>query len=194
MVRGNRYKLDRAEIAMVNPLRTDPMLDLEATTRIEHYDLTLDLTGPLDRTRIAYRSDPPLAVGDILSLLALGYVHEESTMSTAGSGQLQTVGASALLSEALSSQMTGRHQRLFGVSRVKVDPNVGGSTNTSGARITVEQEVTHDLTLTYITNTATSQQRIIQFEWALSDKISLVGVRDQNGIFGLELKFRHRFR
>lgn len=194
LVRGNRYKLDRGDITLTNPLRTEAVLDLEATTRIEHYDLTLNLSGPLDRVKIAYRSDPPLAVGDILSLLALGYVHEESEMSTARSQQAQTVGASALLSEALSSQMTGRLQRLFGVSRVKVDPNVGGATNASGARITVEQEVTRDLTLTYITNTATSQQRIIQFEWSLSENISLVGVRDQNGIFGLELKFRRRFK
>jgi len=88
----------------------------------------------------------------------------------------------------------GRLQRLFGVSRVKVDPNVGGPTTTSGARITVEQEVTRNLTLTYITNTATSQQRTIQFEWGLSENISLVGIRDQNGIFGLELRFRRRFR
>ncbi len=195
LVRGNRYKLDRGEITMANPLRTDPTLDIEATTRIEHYDLTLDLTGPLERIKIAYRSDPPLAVGDILSLLALGYVHEEGTMSTAQSSQLQSVGASALLSEALSSQMTGRLQRLFGVSRVKVDPNVGGPTNTSGgARVTVEQDVTHNLTVTYITNTATSQERIIQFEWALTDRISLIGIRDQNGIFGLELKLRRRFK
>ena len=194
VVRGNRYQLARGDITMANPLRTKPVLDLEATTRVEHYDVTLDLTGPLDQIKFAYRSDPPLAVGDILSLLALGYVRGETGTTTARSEQLQAVGASALLSEALSSQMTGRLQRLFGVSRVKVDPNVGGPTTTSGARITVEQEVTRNLTLTYITNTATSQQRTIQFEWGLSENISLVGIRDQNGIFGLELRFRRRFK
>ncbi len=195
VVRGNRFKLNRGDISMAYPFRTRPVVDLEATTRVERYDLTLDVTGPFDQLKIAYRSDPPLSSTDILSLLALGYARQEQGMSTASHGErLQTVGASALLSEALSSQTTGRIQRLFGVSRVKVDPNVGGPTNVAGARITVEQQVTRDLTLTYVTNTATSQQRVIQFEWTLSDNVSLIGVRDPNGILGVELKFRRRFK
>jgi translocation and assembly module TamB len=104
------------------------------------------------------------------------------------------VGASALLSEALSSQVTGRIQHLFGVSRIKIDPNVGVPGFGSGARVTVEQQVTRDLTLTYVTNTSSSQYRIIQFELAVSDNVSVLGIRDQNGIFGLEFRFRHRFK
>lgn len=114
---------------------------------------------------------------------------------TAGSSQsFRTLGASALLSQALSSQASGRVQRLFGVSRIKIDPNVGGPTTAGGTRVTVEQQITRDLTITYVTNTAASQQRIIQLEWDISDKVSLIGDRDQNGVFGLELKFRRRFK
>ena len=54
--------------------------------------------------------------------------------------------------------------------------------------------MTRDLTLTYVTTTSTSQQRIIQFEWNVSDNVSLVGLRDQNGILGMEVKFRQRFK
>jgi translocation and assembly module TamB len=104
------------------------------------------------------------------------------------------VGESALLSQALSSQVGGRIQRLFGVSRIKIDPNVGLPGFNTGARVTIEQQVTKDLTLTYITNTASSQYQIIQFEWALGENVSLLGVRDPNGIVGVELKFRRRFR
>ncbi len=192
--RGNRYKLNRGELNMTNPFRTQPLLDLEAETRIERYDLTLDISGLLDRLKVAYRSDPPLPTADILSLLALGFSRQQKEMSTTGGRPLPAVGASALLSEALSSQMSGRIQRLFGVSRVKIDPNVGGPGNPGGTRVTVEQQVTRDLTLTYVTNTAGAQYRVIQFEWALNDNVSMVGVRDQNGIFGVEMKFRRRFK
>ncbi len=192
--RGTRYKLTRGEIRMSSPFRTQPLLDLEATTRVERYDLTIDISGPFDRLKVVYRSDPPLPTTDILSLLALGFSRQQSEMSTAVSRPMPAVEAGSLLSQALSSQVGGRVQRLFGVSRVKIDPNVGGPGNTSGARVTVEQQVTRDLTLTYVTNTASSQYRVIQFEWALSDTTSLVGVRDQNGIFGMELKFHRRFR
>jgi translocation and assembly module TamB len=191
--RGNRYKINRGDISMT--FRTQPVIDLEAQTRIERYDLTVTVTGSIERLRLSYRSDPPLPTVDIVSLLALGYARQEEEMSTGGSHPISTVGASALLSEALSTQVSGRIQRLFGVSRIKIDPNVGGlASATGGARITVEQQVTRDFTLTYVTTTSSSQQRIIQFEWNLSDRTSLVGDRDQNGVFGVELKFRQRFK
>ena len=192
--RGTRYKITRGEITLSNPLRTQPVIDIEASTRLQRYDLTVDISGPFDRLRLAYRSDPPLPEAEILSLLALGFSRQQEEMSASGSRPLSNVGASALLSEVLSSEVSGRVERLFGVSHIKIDPNVGAPGNSGGARVTVEQQVTRDFTLTYVTNTASSQYRIIQFEWAVSENTSLIGVRDQNGIFGVEVRFRHRFK
>jgi translocation and assembly module TamB len=186
---------------MTNPIRTQASLDLEARTVVQQYDVTVDISGPLGRLKMAYRSDPPLSTEDVLSLLALGYTHQQQMTSTSGlvstfpgGSPTQNVGETALLSQALSSQVTGRIQRLFGVSRIKIDPNVGLPGFTSGARVTVEQQVTRDLTLTYITNTASSQYKIIQFEWAVGENVSIIGVRDPNGIVGVELSFRRRFK
>ncbi len=53
---------------------------------------------------------------------------------------------------------------------------------------------TNDLILTYFTNTASSQYQIIQFEYAFGENISLLGVRDPNGMVGVELRFRRRFK
>jgi translocation and assembly module TamB len=199
--RGNRFTLDRGDLNLTNPIRTQGTLDLEAQTRVQQYDLTVDVSGPLGRLKMTYRSDPPLPTEDVLSLLTLGYARQQQQASTsglvssfAGGNPLQSVGESAILSQALSSQVTGRIQRLFGVSRIKIDPNVGLPGISTGARVTVEQQVTRDLTLTYITNTASSQYQIIQFEWAVGENVSLIGVRDPNGIFGVELKFRRRFK
>ena len=195
VLRGNRYKLDHGYINFTNPYRTQAVLDVEARTRVQRYDLTVNVSGPLERVKVSYRSDPPLPTTDIVSLLAFGYASQQEEMATRTNQPVQSVGASALLSQALSTQVSGRIQRLFGVSRIKVDPNLGGLGYTAGgARVTVEQQMTRDLTLTYVTLTSTSQQRIIQFEWNLSDRISLVGLRDHDGIFGMELKFRQRFK
>jgi translocation and assembly module TamB len=193
--RGNRYTLARGDISLSNPFRTQAFLDLQAVTHVERYELTLDISGPFERLKLAYRSDPPLPTADILSLLALGYVKQEgATFVTATTNPTASVGASAILSEALSSQVTGRIQHLFGVSRIKIDPNVGMPGYGSGARVTVEEQVGRDLTLTYVTMTSSSQYRIIQFEYAISDNVSVLGLRDQNGIFGLEFRFRRRFK
>jgi translocation and assembly module TamB len=192
--RGNRYTLVRGDMNFTNPFRTQAYLDLEAETQVQSYDLTLDISGPFDRLKFSYRSDPPLANTDILSLLALGYVKQEGAYSTAAGNPSASIGASAILSEALSSQTTSRIQHLFGVSRIKIDPNVSMPGFGSGALVTVEQQVTHDLTLTYVTDTSYSQYRIIQFEWNISDKVSVLGIRDQNGVFGVEFRFRRRFK
>jgi translocation and assembly module TamB len=179
---------------MTNPFHTQVGLDLEAQTRVQNYQLTLVMTGPFDRLRMSYRSDPPLPAGDIISLLALGYVKQENTLTQTGTNPTASVGASAILSEALSAQVTGRIQHLFGVSRIKIDPNVGLPGYGSGARVTVEQQVGRDLTLTYITDTAASQYRIIEFQWNVNENVSIMGVRDPNGIFGVEFRFRQRFK
>jgi len=201
VVRGNRFTLTRGDLNMTNPLRTQATLDLEAQTRVQQYDLTVDVSGPPGRLKITYRSDPPLPTEEVFSLLALGYAPQQQQGSTSGivssfaaGNPTQSVGESALLSQALSTQVGGRIQRLFGVSRIQIDPNVGLPGFNNGERITIEQQVTKDLTLTYITNTASSQYQIIQFEYAFGENISLLGVRDPNGIVGVELRFRRRFK
>ncbi len=192
--RGNRYTLVRGDMNMTNPFRTQAYLDIEAQTQVQNYNLTLDITGPFDRLKFSYRSDPPLAQTDIISLLALGYVPQEGALPALQGNPTTSIGASAILSEALSSQIGGRIQHLFGVSRIKIDPDVGMPGLSSGERVTVEEQITHDLTLTYITDTAYSQYTIVQFELNIGNNMSILGVRDPNGVFGIEFRFHHRFK
>jgi translocation and assembly module TamB len=194
--RGNRYRLTRGDLNFANPFRIDPVLNIEATTTIQQYEVALNFNGPASRLTLSYRSDPPLPTSDIIALLALGRTGEESELRTPTPVQSPEVGATTLLSEAISSQIGGRLSRLFGVTRFKVDPflaGTGGEQNAS-ARITIEQQVTRALTVTYITNVTSTQQQVIQFEYAVNRDVSIVGLRDQNGTFGLDVKFRKRFR
>ncbi len=126
-------------------------------------------------------------------LLALGRTGQESQLRSAAG---QSPGANALLSEAISSQLGGRLERLFGISRFRVDPFLAGTgtEQNAAARITIEQQVTRDLVITYITNVTSTQQQVIQVEYNISRRISIVALRDQNGTFGLDVKFKKRFK
>ncbi len=192
--RGNRYTLTRGDISFSNPFRTEAVLDLQVRTTIDKYDLTLEISGPMDQVRLSYQSDPPLPTQDILSLLAFGYSRRLEEFAPETRSPFPTAGASALLSQALSTQVTGRIQRLFGVSRIKYSPTSAEMGTLGGPMLTVEQQLSPQLTLTYETSTANSQYRIIQFEYTVNPRLSVRGFRDQNGIFGLELKFRKRFK
>lgn len=193
--RGNQYTISRGDIDFANPFRLDPVLNVEATTTIRQYEVTLDFTGPASRLTLAYRSDPPLPSSDIIALLALGSTTSESTQRTA-TGEAPGAGASTLLSEAISSQLGGRIERLFGISHFRVDPFLAGPTagQNTIARVTIEQQVTHGLLITYVTDVTSSQREIIQMEYAINPEFSVVALRDENGTFGLDVVRKTRFK
>jgi translocation and assembly module TamB len=143
-----------------------------------------------------YRSDPPLPPTDIINLLALGQATESNLYR--GSTALQTpqMGATTLLSEAISSQLGGRLEKLFGISRFRVDPFLAGTGNeqNAAARVTLEEQVGHNLTITYVTNVTGSSEEVIQVEYLVRPDVSIIALRDYNGTFGLDVVFKKRFK
>jgi translocation and assembly module TamB len=196
---GTKYRVERGDVTFTNPVRIEPTLDMELSARVRDYDITLGFQGPINKLTPSYRSDPPLSSSDIISLLALGRTAEETANpAMMGTSQYQpTVSESAstaLLGQALNATVSSRVQRLFGVSRLKIDPNVGGALSAGLARVTVEQQVSNKLTLTYITNLNQSAQQIIQFEYNVNKNVSIVGVRDQTGVVSFDVLLRKRKR
>jgi translocation and assembly module TamB len=188
--RGNDYTLTRGDINFANPFRLDPVLNVEATSTISQYQVTIDFSGPASHLALNYRSDPPLPDSDIIALLALGSTGESSALRSQSTAS-QNYGATALLSEAISSGLGGRIQHLFGISQFRVDPFVAGTTTESNAtaRVTIEQRLAHGLTITYSTNAASNQQQLIQVEYAVKRDLSVVFLRDINGTNGLDIKW-----
>lgn len=193
--RGNLFTISRGDINFANPFRMDPVLNVEAITTIRQYEITLDFTGPASRLTLAYRSDPYLPLSDIAALLALGQTGEESAARTA-TGQNAGAGATTLLSEAISSQLGGRIQRLFGVSHFSVGPSIAtlNTQQNSIASVTIEQQVTKGLVITYITDLTTTQYQVIQIEYTINRELSVLALRDENGTFGLDIVRRTRFK
>jgi translocation and assembly module TamB len=71
-----------------------------------------------------------------------------------------------------------------------------GSTSSSqnaAARVTVEQQVTRDLTVTYVSNVGSTQQQVIQVEYNINRNMSIVALRDYNGTFGIDIKIKKHF-
>ena len=172
-------------------MRIEPVFNLEATTRVRDYDVTLGLHGPTDHLSISYRSDPPLPPGDIIALLALGRTREDVT--TAQNTQAYTESeAQAILGQALNTTVSTRMEKLFGAGRIKVDPQASGPVSNPLARVTIEQQVSDRVTLTFITNVAQSSQEVIQVEYNITKRVSAVAVRDQNGVVGFDIRIRQR--
>jgi translocation and assembly module TamB len=192
---GTKYSLERGDVTFINPVTTTPVLDLQATTRIRDYDVTLNLNGQIDRPSVTYRSEPPLPTSDIIGLLAFGQTSEESAQLNQSQSAFNSETSSAILSAALNATVSNRVQKLFGVSRIKIDPQ-GLTTETSptqtGPAVTIEQQVQNNLTLTYTTNVAQASQQIIQVEYNLTRNVSIIALRDQNGVVSFDVRVRQR--
>ena len=196
---GTKYKLERGDVTFSNPARTQPVIDLQATTRVRDYDITVQFRGDASVTnglKVTWQSEPQLPEADVIALLALGRTQEESAAANSSGGfGFGGEASNLLINQALNSTVNSRLQRLFGASRVKIDPQ-GLASDTAvvrGPQVTVEQQVANNLTLTYSTNVTVSNQQIIQVEYNITRNISIVALRDWNGVVSFDFKIRrHR--
>jgi translocation and assembly module TamB len=194
---GIKFRLERGDITFANPVAIEPQVNLQATTHVRNYDLDVTVTGTPDRLAVNYRSEPPLPKSDIIALLALGRTSEESEQlqQQSGQGMFTDEATNLIISQAINATVSSRMQKLFGVSRIKIDPQ-GLTTETNptarGPQVTIEQQFANNISLTYSTNVSQSSQQIIQGEYYVNRNVSVVGTRDQNGVVSFDVRVRQR--
>ena len=77
---------------------------------------------------------------------------------------------------------------------MKIDPSYVGTLGQSTARITVQEPLTKQLTLTFATNVNESSQQLIQVTYQASENTSVVATRDEAGVFSIVYKLRKRYK
>jgi len=182
---GNRYQVQSGVISFVNPMQTEPVVNLHVTTNINQFNLTLNLEGPFDRMRTSYSSDPPLAPVDIINLIATGQTTEAASTSPTT--------PQSVIAGQLTSQFSNRVQKLAGISSLTIDPQVGGAQNNGVARLGVQQRVTKNLYFSFSTDLTNSTEQVIQVEYQLTKRFAVSTMRDQNGIYTLLVKMHKTF-
>jgi translocation and assembly module TamB len=194
---GNKYAINQGSISFFNPARIDPVLNIDLETRARGVDLVLAVSGPMTKLGISYRSDPPLPFADIVALIATGRAPGDMATAAGATGQspnFQQLGATSLLGQAISNPVGGRLERFFGVSRLKIDPQLTGVTGSPEARLTMEQQITPEILFTYITDVASTSTQLIRVEWSFDRHWSAILTREENGYVGLDFAYKKRFR
>ncbi len=190
---GNRYEVQHGTIDFLNPVRTEPVLNIQVKTRIDEYNITLALNGPVERLQTTYTSDPALPPVDIINLIATGKTVESAAANPSPS-PTSAMGAQSLLASGISSQVSGKIAKLAGVSQLQIDPGLGTDNGQNpGARIAIQQRVTSNLLVTFATDITSTQRQAIQIEYKFNPKWSISGTRDQNGGFGVDGRYRKDF-
>jgi translocation and assembly module TamB len=195
---GGTYTVDQGTITFSNPNKIDPILNVDLETTAQGVDVTLNVSGPIDKLKLTYHSDPPLEFQQLVSLLAAGKTPTTdpiiaSQQPPAPQQSFEQSGASAIMGQALNP-VSGRLQRLFGVSKLSIDPQIVGATsNNPQATLTLQQQVTHSITFTYIQDVSQSTPSAIRIEWAVNPQFSVVAQRDVYGEFSVDFFYKKRF-
>jgi translocation and assembly module TamB len=193
---GTRFSLNRGEVSFVNAVRVEPVLNLDLETEARGVTVDITVSGTVSKLNFNYRSDPPLQPRDIIALLTVGRAPDLGTTGNAQTGSdvgALSAGVNTALGQAISP-VSNRLSKLFGVANIKIDPYVQSITNTPQARLSVEQQISRNVTVTYVTNLSQTSEQIFRFEWSLSRQFSIVALRDDNGEFGIDFQYKKRFK
>jgi len=187
---GKRYQVQSGTIEFTNPVRAEPTLNIYVTTTVQQYNITLNFVGPIDRLRTNYTSDPSLPPSDIINLIAFGKTAEASASSASTP---TSVGAESVLAQGISGQVSGRLEKLGGISQLSIDPLAGTNPNDPGSQISIQQRVSGNLLLTFSTDVTSTQNEATQLEYQVKRNMSVSVLRDQNGGYSIDVRVRKVF-
>lgn len=190
--RKNVFTILHASADFTDPNRINPMLDVQAETRVREYHIRLGVTGTADRAVVTFVSEPPLSDSNILALLALGRTSEQlkGMETNVGVGE-----ATSFATGKFQDILESRARSLTGLDRFQVDPYIS-KTDVAVPRVTVGKEVVQDkLFMTYSSNVGGSTpEQVFRIEYILNRNMSLVGERNELGNLGADVKFRFEFK
>ncbi len=196
---GNQFTISRGEVLFYNTAVIQPQIDLDLETKVRGITVYINVNGPMSRLNFSYRSEPPLQSSEIMALLTVGRTPASTTSSLTPSDSVRSQSVmentpNSLLGGAISAGLSSRAERFFGSSRIRLDPSAAGVENLPQAKLSIEQSVSREITITFITNLSRSQQQVVRVDWDFSRQWSVVALKDENGTFAVDFLFRKRLK
>jgi outer membrane protein assembly complex protein YaeT len=185
-----QYTVSRGVITFTSDRSIEPTLDIEATTTVSNYDITLQISGPPSDTKTQLTADPAgLSEPDIMALLITGKTLDEIRGQEFQVAQTQML---SYLTGRLGASLGHELEKATGLSRVRVEPNLISGEANPGARLTVGQDLTRQLSLVYSMDLVNSSDQIYIAEYDLTKRFVTRGVRQSDGSYRFD--FRHDVR
>lgn len=173
--RGQRYDLARATLDLL-PGSSGAVLNLTAESDFRGYRVSLGLAGQIDAIETTLRSEPALTRDEIISLITTGRT-ESGTLTSQDPLRSGFGAAASFLTTGLISRPT---EQLLGLSRFQIDPIIRPNANPA-ARLTVGQQLSRNLYVSYSTNLATEQDQTALAEYTFTNRFSALATYSQGG-------------
>jgi translocation and assembly module TamB len=181
--RRHRFELTHAAVRFVDPRRIEPVLDVQATTRIRTYDVRMQISGRPENLEVRLASTPPLPEEDLLVLVAFGVTREQLAQS--GGGVLVGEAAGLLVRELFGAQAG---QTGLDVLEVERAPETGVTS------VRVGKEIAPRTLVVYSQGVENVDERKLRIEYQVVGPLAVAGEQDFRGGFGADVFLRVRFR
>jgi outer membrane protein assembly complex protein YaeT len=116
---GRTYDVVRGTVDFTNPSRVEPTVDLALQTRVQRYDITLEVSGTPETLRANLRS-PGVSQAELVSLLLTGQRGDPTAIA-------QTDIARGQLLMLLSGELLGFAGRAVGLDTVQLSHGLGAA-------------------------------------------------------------------
>jgi len=205
--REHEFRLDQGVITLDGGADLNPGLLFSALTRIDRFDVTLNVHGTVNAPIIRLSSQPLLPEPDLISLLALGQVTtdvERRLQTPSSQAQAEAQIGSVLLQNI---PLLKKAQKAAGVN-VLISSGFDPEQNAEFRRISVSKRLNNNTRV--VAATGDYGFREFSLEYLLTDNLSAIGrfkqqdfipnsidLQRQNradSILGLDLEFRREFR
>ena len=200
-----KFKVKEGRLNFIDPESPYPDVTFQAEKIMKSYEtfsgnvyqISFGLTGPANRVRPSWQSEPPLSEPDIFSLLTLGATRRELTREQSGPGNRFTDALqdrlTLLSSQKVSSYATKTLGNLFGLEDMAVEGNLFQFGKSWGPQLVASKKLSDRLSLTYKTAVGQSNTQEVRLDYKLTRRISLEGQTDQKGKSGIDLLYKLKF-
>lgn len=191
------YRVVRGSINFQNPFRIDPFFDIALEARVTGgisevesgpLDVTVTLTGTLDRMTPSITSDPPASDITLFSLLGFGALTRTNTSTP-------TSAASTGKSLLLQSFSRLFNSSALGVDSLAISSDTGDldKTGDPGTKVSFEKRISNTVRILVVYNTHDSRNRVT-LEWQVTPDWMLQFTRDGLSLeYDIEARFRRRY-
>ncbi len=189
------YNVVRGTINFQNPFRIDPYFDVTVEGRVSGgiseietgpLDVTVNITGTLDRITPTITSDPPASDITLFSILGFGSLTRNSGTPTNVPGMGQSILVQSLAS-ALGS-------RIFPFAdSFTYDPGQLDTSLGAGRKVSFQKRVSNDVRILVVYNLDNARSREV-IEWAATRDWTLQFTNDQSANqYRLDARFRRLY-
>lgn len=166
--RENIFDVSSAILTFDDPMEINPRLNINARTRVDGYDVNLQVTGTGNKPEISVSSIPPMPERDILSLLALGTTDRRLTENVGG--QQQSTGASQQLLSGVANEALKGVTKGLGVD-VQLSPGFD-DTNEAYQKVVIKKQFNRRLDVSGSRSLGKKSETEAKLRYRFTDRVS----------------------